>query len=54
MSTIENEHVEIADVDSVEILSLVDNSIDFLSTTNEKEVKPLGNGKKTNYDKLAC
>lgn len=39
MSNLEHEHLNIVEVDSVEILSLVDNSIDFLSTINKKEVK---------------
>lgn len=38
MHTPGDEHVEIAEVDSVEVLSLVDNSLDFLSTINKKEV----------------
>jgi len=39
MCTPEHEHLKIAEVDSLEVLSLVDNSIDFLSTINKKEVK---------------
>ena len=36
MSNLAPEHAKIEEVDSVEILSLVDNSIDFL-LTNEQE-----------------
>ncbi len=32
-------HVELAGVDGVEVLSLVDNTVDFLSTTDRKEVQ---------------
>lgn len=39
MSNIEHGHVKIEEVDSVEILSLVDNSIDFLSPMDKKEAK---------------
>jgi 7,8-dihydropterin-6-yl-methyl-4-(beta-D-ribofuranosyl)aminobenzene 5'-phosphate synthase len=39
MSILGHEHVNIAEIDYVEVLSLVDNSIDFLSTTDKKEVK---------------
>ncbi len=39
MSTSEHEHIKIAEVDRLEVLSLVDNSIDFISTINKKEVK---------------
>jgi 7,8-dihydropterin-6-yl-methyl-4-(beta-D-ribofuranosyl)aminobenzene 5'-phosphate synthase len=39
MSIHEHVHVKIVEVDSVKVLSLVDNSIDFLSTIDKKEVK---------------
>jgi 7,8-dihydropterin-6-yl-methyl-4-(beta-D-ribofuranosyl)aminobenzene 5'-phosphate synthase len=39
MSTIALGHFKIAEVDGLEVLSLVDNSVDFLSTINRKEVQ---------------
>jgi hypothetical protein len=35
-----------AEVDGLEIISLVDNSVDFLSTIEEKRFNPLGNVEK--------
>jgi 7,8-dihydropterin-6-yl-methyl-4-(beta-D-ribofuranosyl)aminobenzene 5'-phosphate synthase len=39
MNTAEPKPVELAEVDGLEVLSLVDNSVDFLSTTDRKEVQ---------------
>ncbi|MCX8150444.1 MAG: MBL fold metallo-hydrolase [Candidatus Bathyarchaeota archaeon] len=39
MTSIVNETLELAEVDNVEILSLVDNSVDFLSTQSKAEVQ---------------
>ncbi len=56
MSTLEHEHVNIAEVDIVEILSLVDNSIDFLSTINSRKVKSYWqwtkNGQRQSHSKM--
>jgi len=43
--------VNIAEVNSVELLSLVDNSIDFLSTIDKKEVKSFRQWTKKGHDK---
>jgi len=40
MSTTANGHFKIAETDGLEILSLMDNSVDFLSTTTRKEAQP--------------
>jgi hypothetical protein len=37
MNTTERENFKIKEADSVEVLSLVDNSVDFLSTIDKKE-----------------
>ena len=37
MDTAEHEYFKIKEADSVEVLSLVDNSVDFLSTIDKKE-----------------
>ena len=39
MSTTAIEHFKLAEVDGLQIISLVDNSVDFLSTINRKEVQ---------------
>ena len=39
MSTTALKHLKIAEVDALEVLSLVDNSVDFLSTIKRKEVQ---------------
>jgi 7,8-dihydropterin-6-yl-methyl-4-(beta-D-ribofuranosyl)aminobenzene 5'-phosphate synthase len=39
MNTAAPKHVELTEVDGVEVLSLVDNSVDFISTTDKKEVQ---------------
>lgn len=39
MSTTEHKHVNLREVESVEIISIVDNTVDFLSSNNKKEVQ---------------
>jgi 7,8-dihydropterin-6-yl-methyl-4-(beta-D-ribofuranosyl)aminobenzene 5'-phosphate synthase len=39
MSTTEHKHVNLREVESVEIISIVDNTVDFLSSINKKEVQ---------------
>lgn len=51
MRILEHEHVNIAEVDRVEVLSLVDNSIDFLSTIDKMEVKSFRQWTKKGHDK---
>jgi 7,8-dihydropterin-6-yl-methyl-4-(beta-D-ribofuranosyl)aminobenzene 5'-phosphate synthase len=41
MNTTTSKHFRIAEAESIEILSLVDNSVDFVSTTTRKEAQPL-------------
>lgn len=42
-------HFRIAEVDGIEVLSLIDNSIDFVSTTNRKEVQSFRQWTKNRY-----
>lgn len=51
MSTTSLGHFKIAEVDSLEIISLVDNSVDFLSTINRKEVQSFRQWTKKRYAK---
>jgi hypothetical protein len=39
MSTASFRQLNVSEVDGLEIISLVDNSVDFLSTVNRKEVQ---------------
>ena len=38
----EKKRIPLKEVDGIELISLVDNSVDFLSTTNRKQVQPFG------------
>jgi 7,8-dihydropterin-6-yl-methyl-4-(beta-D-ribofuranosyl)aminobenzene 5'-phosphate synthase len=49
MSTNALNHFEIVEVDSLEIISLVDNSVDFLSTIDKKEVQSFRQWTKKRY-----
>ncbi len=49
MSTTKRQSVAIREVDSVEVLSLVDNSIDFLSTLDKQEAQSFRQWTKTRY-----
>jgi 7,8-dihydropterin-6-yl-methyl-4-(beta-D-ribofuranosyl)aminobenzene 5'-phosphate synthase len=49
MSTNALRHFEIVEVDSLEIISLVDNSVDFLSTIDKKEVQSFRQWTKKRY-----
>ena len=39
--------VKVQEVDGLEIISLIDNSVDFLSTIDRKEAQSFSNGQKS-------
>ena len=49
MSATEQKHFNISEVDGLEIFSLVDNSVDFLSTTDRKEMHSFRQWTKEQY-----
>lgn len=51
MNIAENERIRIAEIDNIEIISLIDNSTDFISTVNGKETQSLRQWTKTRYGK---
>lgn len=50
MEDIESTHCELREADRVEVVSLVDNSADFLSSTDKKQVKSFRQWTKTNTE----